>query len=255
MRRLIFVAPLPSFPHPNHARTPVRLAIISDIHANLEALESVLADIARMQADNLVCLGDIVGYGADPASCLAIVREHADLCVLGNHDAAVFSVAERAFFNPTARKAVHWTAAQLSDDDIAYLRGLPFRASVEDLLFVHSAPRAPEQWEYVFSGMEARMYGRYFHERICFVGHSHVPGLYPIDAGVRTYAHDQRFLINVGSVGQPRDGDWRGSYGLLDTVAGTYENRRVEYDVESAARKIRERGLPPRLAERLRLGE
>jgi diadenosine tetraphosphatase ApaH/serine/threonine PP2A family protein phosphatase len=233
----------------------VRLAIISDIHANLEALESVLKDVELMQANRLVCLGDIVGYGADPSACVAIIRDRADLCVLGNHDAAVFSGTDLAVFNPHAREAMAWTAAQLSNDDVAYLRGLPYRVSTDDLLFVHSAPRAPEQWDYVFSGMEARQHGRYFHERICFIGHSHVPGIYAIDAGIREYIHGQRYLINVGSVGQPRDGDWRSSYGLLDTVSGTYENRRIEYDVETAARRIRMRGLPPRLAERLGLGE
>jgi diadenosine tetraphosphatase ApaH/serine/threonine PP2A family protein phosphatase len=233
----------------------VRLAIISDIHANLEALERVLEDIEAAEADRLVCLGDIVGYGPDPSACLDLIRERADICVLGNHDAAVFSLTERAFFNPNARLAVDWTASQLSADDIAYLKGLPYRVSSDNYLFVHSAPRAPEQWDYVFSGMEARMYGRHFHERICFIGHSHVPGLYPIDAGVRGYSHDRRFLINVGSVGQPRDGDWRSSYGLLDTVAGSYENRRLEYDVDSTARKLVSRGLPRRLAERLKVGE
>lgn len=233
----------------------MRLAIISDIHANLEALERVLEDIEAAEADRLVCLGDIVGYGPDPSPCLDLIRERADICVLGNHDAAVFSLTERAFFNPNARLAVDWTAAQLSADDVAYLKGLPYRVSSDNLLFVHSGPRAPEQWDYVFSGMEARMHGRHFHERICFIGHSHVPGLYPIDAGVRGYSHDHRYLINVGSVGQPRDGDWRSSYGLLDTVAGSYENRRLEYDVDSTARKIVSRGLPRRLAERLRVGE
>ncbi len=233
----------------------MRLAIISDIHANLQALESVLEDIALMEAGRLICLGDIVGYGGDPAACLAIIRERADICVLGNHDAAVFSDTELTFFNPNAREAVRWTASQLEADDLAFLRGLPYRVSADDLLFVHSAPRAPEQWDYVFSGMEARSLGRHFHERICFIGHTHVPGMYPIDAGVHEYSHGQRYLINVGSIGQPRDGNWRSSYGLLDTVAGTYENRRIEYDVEKAAQRIRQKGLPPRLAERLRLGE
>ncbi|MDX9757730.1 MAG: metallophosphoesterase family protein [Bacteroidota bacterium] len=233
---------------------PVRLAIISDIHANLDALHAVLADIDAVEADRIVCLGDIVGYGADPSACLALVRERVDLCVLGNHDAATFSVPERAFFNPNARLALEWTIAQLSADDLAFLRGLPYRVSKDDLLFVHSAPRAPEQWDYVFTGMEARGYGRHFHERICFIGHSHVPGIFPIDAGAPDYAHDRRFLINVGSVGQPRDGNWRASYGVLDTVAGSYENRRVAYDVEAAGRKIISRGLPRRIAERLRSG-
>ncbi|MBR9976524.1 MAG: metallophosphoesterase family protein [Bacteroidetes bacterium] len=233
----------------------MRLAILSDIHANLEALTSVLEDVERMRADRLVCLGDMVGYGADPVDCLHLIRERVAFSVLGNHDAAVFTVNERGFFNPYARKAVEWTAKQLDADAVAWLRTLPYQISRDDLLFVHSTPRAPEQWDYVFSGMEARMYGRHFHERICFIGHSHVPSIFPIDPDVHEYRSDRRFLINVGSVGQPRDGDWRGSYGMLDTVAGSYENRRVEYDVNTAARKIRARGLPVRLAERLHRGE
>jgi diadenosine tetraphosphatase ApaH/serine/threonine PP2A family protein phosphatase len=181
--------------------------------------------------------------------------ERAAFSVLGNHDAAVFAVNERGFFNPYAHQAVEWTAQQLEADDVAWLQTLPYRISMDDLLFVHSAPRAPEQWDYVFSGMEARMYGRHFHERVCFIGHSHVPDVFALDADVHEYRSDRRYLINVGSVGQPRDGDWRSSYGLLDTVAGSYENRRVEYDVDTAARKIRSRGLPGRLAERLYRGE
>ncbi|MCB2203262.1 metallophosphatase family protein [bacterium] len=233
----------------------MRLAIISDIHANLEALRAVLDDIRIRQADRIVCLGDIVGYGADPAACVALVREHASICVLGNHDAAVFATHHRAYFNPYALEAVTWTAQQLNADDVAFLKQLPYRVSFENMLFVHSSPRAPEEWEYVFSGMEARMQTRHFFERLCFVGHSHIPGVYPLDSGVREYAPTGRFLINVGSVGQPRDRDWRSAYGLLDTVAGSYEARRVEYDVEAAMHKIRESGLPPRLAERLRAGE
>ena len=147
-----------------------------------------------------------------------------------------------------------WTASQLTAGELEYLRTLPYRVSQDDVLYVHSAPRAPEQWDYVFSGMEARLQGRHFHERLCFIGHSHVPGIHPIDAGPPEYRHGQRYLINVGSVGQPRDGDWRASYGLLDTVSGTYENRRVEYDVQGAMRKIIDAGLPRRLAERLAVG-
>ncbi|MDT8324586.1 MAG: metallophosphoesterase family protein [Bacteroidota bacterium] len=233
----------------------MRLAIISDIHANLEALTAVLEDIHHRQADRIVCLGDIVGYGADPAPCVGLVRSHADICVLGNHDAAVFAAHQRAYFNPFALAAVQWTVGRLSAEDVAFLRGMPYRISLENMLFVHSAPRAPEEWDYVFSGMEARMQARHFFERLCFVGHSHIPGVYPLDSGVREYTPDDRFLINVGSVGQPRDRDWRSAYGLLDTVAGSYESRRVAYDVDTAMRKIRDAGLPVRLAERLRSGE
>ena len=232
----------------------MRIAIISDIHANLEALSAVLEDILRRQADRIVCLGDIVGYGADPADCVTLVREHASFSVLGNHDAASFSPQQRAYFNPLALEAVRWTAGQLDEKHTSWLRQLPYRVSFENLLFVHSAPRAPEEWDYVFGGMEARMQGRYFFERICFIGHSHIPGIHPLDSDVGEYSPAHRFIINVGSVGQPRDGDWRSSYGLLDTVAGTYDNHRIAYDVDAAMRKILDRGLPPRLAQRLKAG-
>ncbi len=232
----------------------MRLAIISDIHANLEALQQVLEDIRRQQADRIVCLGDIVGYGADPVACIELVREQASMCVLGNHDAALFTDSQRAYFNPHALEAVRWTAEQLGADHRDYLRGLPYRISSDHMLFLHATPRAPEEWDYIFSGMEARMQARHFYERLCFIGHSHIPGVYPLDADVVEYDPEHRFMINVGSVGQPRDGNWRSSYGLLDTVAGSYENRRVEYDVEAAAAKIIAHKLPSRLAERLKVG-
>jgi diadenosine tetraphosphatase ApaH/serine/threonine PP2A family protein phosphatase len=232
----------------------VRLAIISDIHANLEALTAVLEDIGQQHADRIICLGDIIGYGADPAACVRLVRSRVEICVLGNHDAAVFSGQQLSYFNPFALEAVRWTERQLDEEDAAFLRGLPYRVSLDNMLFVHSAPRAPEEWDYIFSGMEARSQAKHYFERLCFIGHSHVPGLYPIDAGVQEYSPTGRFLINVGSVGQPRDRDWRASYGLLDSVAGTYENRRIAYDVGTTMKKIIDSGLPPRLAERLRSG-
>jgi diadenosine tetraphosphatase ApaH/serine/threonine PP2A family protein phosphatase len=176
------------------------------------------------------------------------------MCVLGNHDAAVFKEHQRVYFNPHAIVAAGWTVGQLNEDDIAFLKTLPYRISSDNLLFLHATPRAPEEWDYVFSGMEARMQARHFFERICFIGHSHIPGVYPLDAGIMEYDPTHRYVINVGSVGQPRDGNWKSSYGLLDTVAGTYENRRIEYDVDTAAGKILSNKLPGRLAERLKLG-
>ncbi len=232
----------------------MRLAVLSDIHSNLEALESVLSDIDRRSVDDIICLGDIVGYGADPNACLELIRSRARFSVLGNHDQAVNVVEERIHFNPSAERAVEWTASLLDENAREYLASLPYRVSFENLLFVHSAPKDPTAWEYVFSGFEARLFGRYFAERICFIGHSHVPGMYALDASVRGYDPTQRYLINVGSVGQPRDGDWRCSYGLLDTVAGSYENIRLEYDVETAMKKIVASRLPKNLAGRLKAG-
>ncbi|MBN1449326.1 MAG: metallophosphoesterase family protein [Bacteroidetes bacterium] len=232
----------------------MRIAIISDIHANFQALSAVLQDITSQLVDRIVCLGDIVGYGADPAACVDLVRDRAAFSVLGNHDAAVLSPHQRSYFNPTALEAVRWTADQIGSAQADWLRQLPYRVSFENMLFVHSAPRAPEEWDYVFSGMEARMQGRHFFERLCFIGHSHIPGVYSLESDLREYTPDHRYLINVGSVGQPRDGDPRSSYGLIDTVAGTYENRRISYDVDAAMRAILDRGLPPRLAHRLKSG-
>jgi diadenosine tetraphosphatase ApaH/serine/threonine PP2A family protein phosphatase len=232
----------------------VRLAIISDIHSNLEALRSVLDDIDRRQADRVICLGDIVGYGAEPSACVRLVRERAAAVVLGNHDAGVLNIANRSFFNPAALEALLWTSARLGDEELRWLSTLPYRYSKDNMLFVHAAPRVPEQWEYVFGGMEARRYSRYFHERLCFLGHSHVPGVYPLDPEVREYDTVSRFLINVGSVGQPRDGDWRACYGMLDSVAGTFTHIRVEYDVAAAMHAILKAGLPKKLAERLKHG-
>jgi len=232
----------------------LRLAIISDIHGNLEALSSVFDDIAARQADKIICLGDVVGYGADPVACVRFIREHADTCVLGNHDAGVLAAAKRSFFNPAALEALLWTATRLGDEELTWLSSLPYRYSKDDMLFVHAAPRVPEQWEYVFGGMEARRYARHFHERLCFIGHSHVPDVFPLDPEVSRYDTSSRFMINVGSVGQPRDGDKRACYGFLDTVAGTYGHVRVEYDVAAAMAKILKAGLPRKLAERLRQG-
>ncbi len=232
----------------------MRLAIISDIHGNLEALTSVLDDIRTREADRIICLGDVVGYGADPVACLRLVREHCNACVLGNHDAGAIAPAKRAFFNPAALEALVWTTRLLDEAEKSWIASLPYRLSKDDMLFVHAAPRVPEQWEYVFGGMEARRYERYFHERLCFMGHSHVPAVFPVDPAVAVYNSTDRFIINVGSVGQPRDGDWRACYGFLDTVTGTFEHRRLEYDVATAMGKILKAGLPRKLADRLRLG-
>ena len=229
----------------------MRVAIISDIHANLEALTAVLADIDAEGVDRIVCLGDVVGYGANPAECLALVRARAPHCVLGNHDSAVFEPELRLLFSTNARAAAEWTARQLDAEAVAWLRALPFRLLLDGVLFVHAAPSEPERWDYVFGLMEARMHAASFTERLCFIGHTHHAAVYSLRPAVKHYNGFDRFIINPGSVGQPRDGNPRASYGLLDTVAGSYENRRIEYDIARAAGKIIAAKLPKRLADRL----
>lgn len=229
----------------------MRIAIISDIHGNKEALETALEDIRQRAPDRIVCLGDIVGYGANPVECLAAVREATPYIVLGNHDEAIFDPSKREHFAPMAREAIIWTSNQLAASDRNFLAGLPYRLRIDEFLFVHATPEHPEEWDYIFGGFEARLHSRAFTERVCFVGHSHIPAVYSMTAGTTAYNGKDRFIINVGSIGQPRDGNPDLSYGIVDSVAGTYENIRLRYDVKAAVKKILANGLPQRLAHRL----
>jgi diadenosine tetraphosphatase ApaH/serine/threonine PP2A family protein phosphatase len=229
----------------------MRLAIISDIHANLEALSAVLEDIDFQSVDRIACLGDVVGYGANPSECIALIRARAQHCVVGNHDFAVFDPSLRKLFSTNAQKSAQWTGRQLATEDSAWLKGLPYKLSNDNMLFVHSTPRDPQLWDYIFGHLEAQMQSNAFIERLCFVGHSHHANVQSVTPRIRDYTPTDRFIINPGSVGQPRDGNPKASYGLLDTVAGTYENRRIAYDIELAASKILAAGLPASLASRL----
>jgi predicted phosphodiesterase len=232
----------------------MRLAIISDIHSNLEALTKCVDLIDQMRVDQILCLGDVVGYGADPSPCLRIVRERCSVVLMGNHDSAAVDPDIADDFNNLARMAAHWTHSVLSDEEQEYLSTLPFTAEVEGLWLVHGSPREPEEFHYILSSADADEAFDYFTQRLCFVGHSHVPGIFSERGRVGAINANGRFLINVGSVGQPRDGNPRLSFGVLDTEAWTYRNVRSEYDVQTAMGKILDAGLPPSLAERLLAG-
>lgn len=241
-----------------------RYAIFSDVHGNLEALEAFLRHSREQGAEEYLCCGDIVGYGADPAACLDRVRE---LCpgrvALGNHDQAV-ATGDATRMNPHALRAALWTFTQLSPAQREWLDGLPLRVEVEpEILLVHSSPDRPERWDYLFGLQEAQALAETLDRRSCFLGHTHVPfafELTPEGAVIRiTSRHvhlrrDSRYLINVGSVGQPRDRDPRGSYVLYDTGREVLERFRFSYDIEKAQRKIIEAGLPDFLALRLEGG-
>jgi predicted phosphodiesterase len=232
----------------------MRLAIISDIHANLEALTKALELIDTRGVDQIICLGDIVGYGADPGECLRLVRERCQIVLLGNHDLAAIETRKAEDFNTTARIAALWTASKLSSDEKTYLAGLPYSTSLEQSLFVHSSPYEPEEFHYILSTHDAIDALAFFTEKICFIGHSHVPGIFSHQGRVAAVGSNGRYLVNVGSVGQPRDGIPLLSFGLFDTTAWKYENVRSAYDAENAARKIIAAGLPPILGERLMVG-
>jgi len=232
-------------------KASMRVAIISDIHGNLEALEKTSEIIEAKDIDDIICLGDLVGYGANPNECIDYVDRRTKKVLLGNHDQAAFDLKQTEYFNTYARRAAHWTHDVLTQEHNQYLQSLPYALTETELTFVHSSPFEPEEWHYIFSNREASRNFNHFKTSLCFVGHSHVPGVYCEDQRTREIKKGLRYLINVGSIGQPRDGDWRLSFGIFDTESWSYKNVRSEYDVESAADKILKAGLPRFLAERL----
>ncbi len=232
----------------------MRIAIISDIHSNLEALTRTLEIIESKNIREIVCLGDIIGYGANPNECLSLIRKSTQHILLGNHDEAVFHSAMAYNFNRHARSAVLWTSKQLTNDGLDFLRTLPVTLELWDIFFTHASPRSPQEWNYILTPTDAEENMSHFSQSICFVGHSHIPGIFCDKQDVSHVERGRKYIVNVGSVGQPRDHDRRLSFGIFDTETFTYENIRSEYDVKKASEKILHAGLPPTLAERILVG-
>lgn len=235
-----------------------RYAIIADIHANLDAFQVVLEDIKQQKCTHVVCLGDVVGYGANPKECLDIVRGMNIPVVKGNHDEYIGSDESPDGFNDAAAEAVAWTRAQLTEEDRKWLRDLKYFRLVANFSIVHATLDAPQRWGYVFEKLEAAASFTYQNTQICFFGHTHVPVAFIRDTGVRggTYSKfrvepGKKYFVNVGSVGQPRDGNPKAAYVIYDMPSQTIELRRLDYDIAAAANKILAAGLPQRLAERL----
>lgn len=240
----------------------MRFAIFGDIHANLEALQAMLADAQEHEATHYVCLGDVVGYNANPRECLDIVRALECPVVKGNHDEHASIEGDLSNFNPLAEEAIAWTRGQLADADKQWLRGLRMVRQVRDFTIVHATLDTPHQWGYVFNQLDAAASFSYQHTGICFYGHTHAPRAYIRDTAVKSIDMEQlriepnkKYFINVGSVGQPRDGDWRASYCLYDVEERLVQLRRLEYDIYTAQDKIVDAGLPQRLADRLAMGK
>jgi diadenosine tetraphosphatase ApaH/serine/threonine PP2A family protein phosphatase len=240
----------------------VQYALVSDIHSNLEALEAVLADIAGQAVDEILCLGDLVGYGADPNECTRRIGDLTSHVVSGNHDSAVVGQTDISHFNPHARRAVAWTAEIIDPEQARYLSRRPFVDRIDDLLLVHATPSEPDAWNYLLTAPAARAEFGSFSESICFIGHSHQPIFFCSDGAVHSGKTDRltcdpglRYIVNIGSVGQPRDGDPRSCYAIYDADRRVVQLRRVAYDIKSAQRKILKAGLPPVLAARLSRGE
>jgi predicted phosphodiesterase len=240
----------------------MRLAIFGDIHANLEALNAMLADAQAQGVTDYVCLGDIVGYAANPRECVEIVRGLGCPVVKGNHDEQASVTEDLEGFNPLAEEAINWTRKQLTDEDKDWLRNLKMVRQVRDFTIVHATLDTPTKWGYVFNQLDAEASFTYQHTQLCFYGHTHAPRAYIRDGSVRSQALDKlvlepgkKYFVNVGSVGQPRDGDWHAAYCIYTPAEQRVDLRRIEYDIWSAQDKIVAAGLPQRLADRLALGK
>jgi predicted phosphodiesterase len=239
----------------------MKFAIIADIHANMEAFKVVLEDIKAQKCTHYACLGDVVGYNANPKECLDIVRTMNIPCVKGNHDEYCSTDGPLDGFNPAAAEAVKWTRKQITEDDKQWLRDLKYWRILTNFTLVHATLDGPQRWGYVFDKLAAAASFTYQNTAICFFGHTHVPVAFIRDSVVRggTYSKfkvepGKKYFVNVGAVGQPRDNNPKAAYVVYDADEATIELRRLEYDIPGAQKKILDAGLPPRLAERLAYG-
>ena len=239
----------------------MKYAILGDIHANLEALEAVLKDAREQGVTHYACLGDVVGYNANPAECLELVRNLDCKIVRGNHDHYCAYDENLDAFHPLAADVVDWTRKTLTPEQREYLRSFPYIETVESFTIVHSTLDTPEGWGYVFDKLEAEASFNYQNTTLCFFGHTHVPLAFEKNDGIRSglynkikVAMGRKYFINVGSVGQPRDGDPRAAYVIYDMINNMIELRRVTYDFSITQGKILDAGLPSRVAARLAVG-
>jgi diadenosine tetraphosphatase ApaH/serine/threonine PP2A family protein phosphatase len=243
----------------------MRYAVLSDIHGNLEAFRVVLARVAELRADRVLCLGDVVGYNADPNACVNIVRNEGIACVMGNHDAAACGIEEPDSFNPAARVAVLWTREALTEENKEFLRGLPRLLQFSGMILCHGSINDRDY--YIFEDSDVRenlavMETLSSRPQLCFYGHTHMKAAYSLSGGALFrvlldkifLAGNTRYLINPGGVGQPRDGDPHTPFLIYDTADRTIVFHRVEYDIAACQRKILRAGLPSWLAERLAMG-
>ena len=237
--------------------------ICSDIHSNATAFKAVLESMRDNGVERKVCLGDIVGYGVDTDECVDLVRENMDFCLIGNHDSVAVKNESSEGFNPYAKQAIEWTQKHLSKESVAYIRSLPYIHEENDICFVHASPLSPADWVYVTDLEDALNAFDHFSERYCFVGHTHSPVIIAsrpmaipkiLDEYEYVIANTERLLVNVGSVGQPRDRDPRACWCLLDTETKCVRLIRVDYDVLETQERMKKAGMPSFLIDRLSVG-
>jgi diadenosine tetraphosphatase ApaH/serine/threonine PP2A family protein phosphatase len=239
----------------------LRLAVLSDIHGNYDALQAVLEALEKEAIDAYACLGDIVGYGPQPCECLHEIQRRGSFVIAGNHDYAVTERIGMDTFNSLAKDAILWTKAQLSAEDLQFLASLPLVEKADGAELVHGSLYAPELFDYVQTSYDAYLSMSRMKANLCFLGHSHVPVTF-IQRDYIQYSFgtlveipaDSKVLVNVGSIGQPRDKDPRACFAVYDSVERTVAIRRIAYDIDAVVTKIRKAGLPASLGERLRVG-
>ncbi len=241
----------------------MKAAIISDIHSNLEALQAVIKDIKKRRIKRIFCLGDVVGYGANPNECIELCMKQANVIVAGNHDWGATEKTDISLFNSVAAEAIRWTQENCDKNHLGKLNKLKLAETVDGILLVHASPQNPQHWNYLFSLEEFKKQFEFFKTQICFVGHSHIPSAVFQDANKYTdFLSDnpfplidtRRYIVNIGSVGQPRDLDARASYAIFDGNTKSIEIVRLEYNIPLAQQKIIDAGLPEVLADRLLVG-
>lgn len=237
-------------------------AVISDVHGNEEALQAVLQDIKQRKIRNILFLGDAVGYGPNPNECVKLLKDNCREMISGNHDYAVLGLTDISNFNDYAKAAVEWTSSVMKKKYLSFLRFLPLVKLLEkdDTLLVHSTPKEPDKWHYILTGWDAEVNFRHFEQKTCLIGHSHQAVIIedPISDEMLTHKNSveiteaKRYIINVGSVGQPRDGDPRACYAIITNEK--VELIRVKYDISKTQKKMLDAGLPLPLIQRLERG-
>ncbi len=237
--------------------------ICSDIHSNATAFHAVLDSMKENKVERRICLGDLVGYGVDANECVQLAKENMDVCLIGNHDSVAIKYESSMGFNPYAKQAIEWTQENMSADSVAYIRSLPYIYEENDITFVHASPMSPADWLYITDLEDALNAFDHFTGTYCFIGHTHSPVIVAsrpmaipkvLDEYEYTIENTERLLVNVGSVGQPRDRDCRASWCLLDTETKCIRIIRVEYDVFETQERMKKAGMPNFLVDRLSVG-
>jgi predicted phosphodiesterase len=241
----------------------MRYGFFSDVHANLEALKVVVADFKKEKLDKIFFLGDAVGYGPDPNECTSIIEGVSEVKLMGNHDYAALGLIETNLFNQYAQKAMEWTKRVLNEKSLKILSGLSMDHRFDQFYLVHSTPKEPQEWNYIFDLDDAEENFDFFNKQICLIGHSHHPAILKKYKGKHCFLHDElrvqieegfRYIVNIGSVGQPRDGSNQACYLIYDVEEKRAALKRLPYDYKKTQAKMKKRELPQFLIDRLALG-